>query len=184
MSASIFDIQKWNTTSTYVKHDVILYSDSRFYYAKGNVAANTPPVYSSVITDSDTNWVGYLRHPVTQKDLPYFSWRPSYQTQANFEPKVNTTKFGDGYEKRTSDQINFNLLNLDLSFDGLTLDEATAILHFLHKRAAKGSFIFRPSPPFTTPSTDAKTFVCRKWTPVNQFWNNFSIKCTFEEVPA
>lgn len=187
MSTSIYDISPWSASTAYNKNDVIYYSlDARFYYAKNNVpaGAGNAPNYSNILSDSDAYWGGYLKHPITQKDYPFFFWKPSYQTQANFDPKVNVVKYGDGYEKRVSDQINFNLLNLDLIFEGLTLDEATAILHFLTLRAAKHAFIYKPSAPFTVANTNAKLFVCRRWSSANPFHNNFSIKASFEEVPA
>jgi phage-related protein len=184
MSSSIFNISSWSNSAVYNKHDIIVYTDNRYYYAKAGVPANNPPVYSSVISNSDAYWGGYFQHPVIKKDYPLFIWRPSYQTQANFEPKVSVIKYGDGYEKRVSDQINFNLLNFELNFDGLTLDECTAILHFFSARSAKTAFIYYPSAPYTVATTDAKLFVCRRWGSSNPFFNNFSIKATFEEVPA
>lgn len=187
MSNSIYNVSAWSASTAYGKNDVIYYSpDSKFYYAKTSVpaGAGNAPNYQNVIYDADSYWGGYLRHPLTQKDYPFFFWKPSYQTQANFEPKVNVIKYGDGYEKRVSDQINFNLLNFDLNFDGLTLDEVTAILHFLTIRAAKQAFIYKPSAPFSVANTNAKLFVCRKWASNNPFHNNFSIKASFEEVPA
>lgn len=185
MSTSIYDIATWSAGSAYNKNDIVYHSNTKkFYYAKAAVPAGNEPNYSNIISDSDAYWGGYLRHPITQKDYPYFIWKSSYQTQVNFEPKVNVVKYGDGYEKRVSEQINFNLLNFDLNFEGLTLDEMTAISHFLTLRAAKAAFIYKPSAPYTLPSTDAKLFVCRKWTSNNPFFNNFSIKASFEEVPA
>lgn len=184
MSNSIFNINEWNASTVYNKYDIISYTDNRFYYAKTSVPANNPPVYSSVTSDSDVYWGGYFRHPISQKDYPYFFWKPSYQTQSNFEPKVSVIRYGDGYEKRVSDQINFNLLNFELNFEGLTLDEATAILHFLTARNAKQAFIYYPSPPYSIPTTEAKLFVCRKWNSTNPFFNNFSVRASFEEVPA
>lgn len=162
----------------------MLYTDGRFYYSKGGASAGTAPNYTNIITDSDASWFGYFRHPISQKDFPFFRFSPSYQTQVNFEPKVSKIQYGDGYTKRVSDQINTNLLTLDLTFDGLTLDEATAILHFLHKRAGKQAFIYRPGAPFSTASTDAKLFICSKWTNSNSFYNNYLIKASFEEVPS
>lgn len=184
MSNSIFNISSWNASSTYNKNDIIIYTDNRYYYAKNNVPANNAPNYTNVKSNTDLYWGGFYQHPISKKDYPFFFWKPSYQTQANFQPQVNVIKYGDGYEKRISDQINFNLLKFDLNFEGLTLDESTAILHFLNARYAKQAFIYYPSAPYLVPTTDAKLFVCRSWNSTNPFFNNFSIKASFEEVPA
>ena len=100
MSFSIYDLAKYSASATYNKHDIIIFTDGRAYYARGAVSAGNPPVYPSVLTNSDVNWTGFKKHPITQKEYSYFNWRPSYQSQANFEPKVQAIKFGDGYEGR------------------------------------------------------------------------------------
>ena len=183
MSNSIFSINTWDTASSYSTHDIV-HSGGRFYYAKKNLDDTNEIVVNDVNANTSTSWGGYLIHPITLKVYPFFFWRPSYQTQANFEPKVSVVKYGDGYEKRISEQINTSLLILDLKFEGLTTSEATAILHFLHVRAAKSAFIYKPSEPFTVSDSDAKLFVCRKWSSSNTFFNNHTVQASFEEVPA
>ena len=145
MSSSIFNISSWSNSAVYNKHDIIVYIDNRYYYAKAGVPANNPPVYSSVISNSDVYWGGYFQHPVIKKDYPLFIWRPSYQTQANFEPKVSVIKYGDGYEKRVSDQINFNLLNSPLILLTSKLANASNIIFILSNiLLILLSFIFLP----------------------------------------
>ena len=100
MSNSIYSIQNYSASVSYNKHDIIFYTDRKFYYAKQVVAAGTAPNYSNVIFDSDVNGGGYFRHPVSNKDYPLFLWKPAYQSQGNFEPKVSVIKYGDSYEKR------------------------------------------------------------------------------------
>ena len=72
MSSSIFNISSWSNSVAYNKHDIIVYTDNRYYYAKAAVPAGNAPAYSSVISDSDAYWGGFFQHPVVKKDSPLF----------------------------------------------------------------------------------------------------------------
>jgi phage-related protein len=114
------------------------------------------------------------------RSKPHFVWQPNYPLNIDHTPRVKSIRFGDGYEQRLEDGINNTLLNLDLSFDNKSIDEYTAILHFLIKRKGTEYFVFTMPSPYNT----NKRFVCRSWNDSFISFNNNSIKTRFEEVPA
>jgi phage-related protein len=89
--------------------------------------------------------------------------------------RVNSVKFGDGYEQRVADGINSIIEDWSLSFTLRTKAEINAIDAFL--RARKGVENF----DWTTPAGQLKKFVCRKWS-VSYFHDgNASLSATFEQ---
>jgi phage-related protein len=177
MSSSIFNIANWANSTQYYKHDIVL-SGGYYYYALQDHTSDPSQSFAQTIAANPNLWGGMGTDPTTGSQKAQFIWKPSYQGEANITPKVKAIKFGDGYEQRVRDGINNILLEFNLSFDGRSSAEATAILHFLHEKAAYKSFLFLPSTPYNT----LKKFVCRTWTHSNTFYNNNSIKVKFEEV--
>jgi phage-related protein len=167
MSDSIYNISNWAATTAYSKHDVVKYQ-SAFYYAKAN--------HTSGGSFDSSKWHGTTLFNSETK--PLFPWVPSYNSNVEKNPNVKLIRFGDSYEQRIPNGINNNLLNLTLSFDKKSDDEATAILHFLERREGIESFVFTPPKPYNT----QKKFICRGWVEVFAFFNNHTIRASFEEV--
>ena len=92
--------------------------------------------------------------------------------------KVLTARFGDGYEQRTPDGVNTNLLKISLNYDNRDEAESTAIAHFLNERGGSEAFVYLPPSPYSS----MKKFICRKWDVTMNFDNNYSIKVDLEEV--
>jgi len=167
--ASIYEIPEWTninwTINDICSHGTIV---KRFYYnLRGGYA--TPFVGSP-------DWGGWTTY--NNATIPHFFWIPNYSASISTEPQVEIIKFGDGYEQRTQQNINSNLIKLTLSFDKRDEKETTAIAHFLDTRGAQEAFAFLPPSPYGS----MKKFVCRSWDVTMNFQDNYTIKCSFEEV--
>ena len=189
--ASIYEIALYDSSkNTYVKNEIVhcracLNNDAssasgRFYYnlgysttAGGNTNATRPEQGGG-----DDYWGGYTPYGTANTIIPHFFWVPSYAPSINSEPKVNVIKFGDGYEQRSPENINSDLLKVSLSFDKRDEAETTAIAHFLHQRGAQEAFAFTPPSPYGS----VKKFVCRSWDVTMNFEGNYSISVSLEEV--
>jgi len=104
-----------------------------------------------------------------------FTWQPEYGAQLSEEPKVNVTKFGDGYEVRAPEGINSNLQKWNLQFTASSAS-TPAILTFLRARNAVEAF------NWTTPLNEEKVFVARKWKLTRREGHQV-LSVDFEEVP-
>lgn len=133
---------------------------------------------SNIPSTSSTVWGGLSAYNGVIK--PKFIWRPNYGVMSQHEPNTLNISFEKGYSQRIITDVNNNLLTLSLSFDLRTEKESQAINHFLYSRQARESFLFTPLPPHDL----EKLFVCKKWVDNYLFYNNHSITCLFEEVPA
>lgn len=105
--------------------------------------------------------------------------KPAYTAAKSSNPKVRTTKFGDGYEQRVVFGLpgNNNPKEYSLTFKVKDADAAT-IETFLDARAADAaSFDFTPPG-----SNTAYKFVCSTWsrTFIGTNWNEIS--ATFRQV--
>lgn len=170
--ASIYEINAYDS-GTFSKNDIVSYAsggDTTFWYSlvDGSITSNP--------TLTNTSWGGYTTY--NTKVVPHFFWVPNYSPTISSEPKVEVIKFGDGYEQRTPQGISANLIVLDVTFDKRDEMETTAIAHFLNQRGAKEAFAFMPPSPYAS----MKKFICRKWDITMNFQDNYSIKCSFEEV--
>jgi phage-related protein len=168
MASSIYNIPNWAASTKYDLYDIVK-NGNYFYYCivpHTSTASFDATKFNGTITDN-------------AETKPYFFWKPSYNSEASMKPRAKSIKFGDGYEQRAPDGINNVLLAFDLSFATKRENEATAILHFLHVRAAWESFVFNAPNPYNV----NKRYVCREWTPSFIFKDNFTIRATFEEVP-
>ncbi|MAF24952.1 hypothetical protein CL634_05190 [bacterium] len=114
----------------------------------------------------------------TSAEVPYFVWKSSYNVQVSHQPRIQTIQFGDGYEQRLKDGINNNKLSFNLSFEGRTQNEATAILHFLNDKEGYASFYFKTPPPYSL----IKKFVCKQFNSSFIYEDNYNVQCTLEEV--
>ena len=180
MSTSIYNIQSWAQNTQYRKNDIVK-NGSTYYYAKeDHVSSSSHADINETIAANPSLWGGTAIDPYNGATKPQFIWTPSYSSDVSLSPRVKIIKFGDGYEQRITDGINTILINIDFLFDGRSIEETTAILHFFYEKAGVKSFLFTPSPPHNI----IKRFVCRNWSHQNQFYNNHSIKAKFEEVAS
>jgi len=170
MAVSIYDIPTWATSTAYALHTIVSYNGT-IYYAIVDVAS------SSSTPDTKPEWWGGTAAWIDGVTKPFFLWRQSYNYTNAFKPQTRKIQFGDGYLQKMKEQINNNLTEFDLSFDGRSLFEATAILHFLKERQGSESFLWVPTPPFAT----LKLFFCEEWTATETFFENWSIKAKFIE---
>lgn len=90
------------------------------------------------------------------------------------EPRVNVTKFGDGYEARLATSINSVHELWTLTFTR-SASEIAQMTDFLKARKAQEAFVW------TTPFGDLLTFVCRKWNCTTDK-GIVSLHCDFEQV--
>jgi len=97
-----------------------------------------------------------------------FTWVPDVSTRGRRVPRVLKAQFGDGYEQRTQDGLNSNLMVWNLTFSTLTLAELDAIDAFLLALGGADKFQWTPPNPF---NDSARWWVCENWS-----WNyNFGV---------
>ena len=159
----------WAQSTYYQKNTRVIYNSKTYYSLISHTSS------SSFETDK---WGGYATFSKTGQEKPKFIWIPSYNKSVNHSPKSKTVKFGDGYEQRTQDGINNELLSIDLSFNSRDLYETEAILNFLFRMNGYLSFIFIGNAPYDS----EKLFVCRNYNSSPVFYDNFNVSATFEEV--
>lgn len=106
---------------------------------------------------------------------PTFEWHPDAGATCAIKPSVHTTKFGDGYELRTSAQINASPEKWTVKFTRAA-DEFGQIDAFLKARGAMESFLW------TTPEGNAGTYVCREWSKTRLRGGAAELSATFEQV--
>ena len=106
---------------------------------------------------------------------PVFIWLPDIGSQRSITSTVVATKFGEGYEQRTANGINFIPKIWQLTF---TTNSAhgTDILNFLDARGGLESF------SWTDPLNKTATYICREWHGLQQAFGVYSITCSFEQV--
>lgn len=178
MSTSIYNIPTWANSTSYKQHDIVKYGDY-YYYALEEHVSHASQTLSEVLATANL-WGGTAIDPYNGVTRANFIWEPSYPSQSNISPRVKTIKFGDGYEQRVRDGVNTILLDIDFSFNGRTIQEATAILHFLYEKESVKSFLFTPP----APHNKVKRFVCRSWNHEINFYNNHTVSAKFEEISA
>lgn len=179
--ASIFSTADWVSGKNYKKDDIVIYvigSVKKYFYSLQShlSSAGNSPSYTSSF------WGGYAQDSITgastPKIRPYFLWRASYNLVVNSSPKVSVVKFSDGYEQRIVDGVFNLLLSADVTFEGRDEKEAAAILHFFSVLKGRDPFIGTLPHPYDSP----KLYVCREWSCNYVFYNNYSIKASFDEV--
>lgn len=106
---------------------------------------------------------------------PEFTWFPDVGSSAAIKPTVNVTKFGDGYELRTTSGLNTMPEKWSLKFTR-HVSEISQIDAFLKAREGRESFTWR------TPENVAGTFVCREWKKSRLNGEVIEITCDFERV--
>lgn len=107
--------------------------------------------------------------------LQTFPWFPDTEGSEEHEPKVQVTKFGDGYEARAAQGMNSDPATWPLSFTRGGA-EALAIRAFLKARGAVEAF------NWTNPFGETGTYVCDKWTVKRKGGDVLEISATFRQV--
>lgn len=104
------------------------------------------------------------------------TYLPTYGAAGDYEPKVFTSKFGEGYQQRLGDGVHPMARKWSLEFADRSLSEASAIEAFF--LAANGLLSFTWVPP----SGASGQWVCPKWRLVAAGYNNWSVSAELEEV--
>ena len=179
--ASIYDILGYDSNKTYEKNDIVKNGGYYWYALQPVPTSNAPPTPG----DSSGYWGGVIEAALTTHSAgptstkPYFFWKPAYGVQVNNAPRVQTIKYGDGYEQRFKDGIFNNLLNISLNFSGRNEREATAISHFLDEKEGMDDFFFTPP----SPHQNIRKFICKEWQTIMEFNDSYNISVTFQQVP-
>ena len=174
---SLYKVDTWNSAISYSKNDIVLYGG---YYYYSLVDANQ--THTPTSSTANVYWGGYRYYSAVTK--PEFFWKPSYASQLQIKPAVNVIKFGNGYEQRTPDGVNNNLLKFDLLLEGRNKNETRAIAHFLHKRKASDSFFCDAPFPYNFDNSQSypKRFVCEEWNISYNFYDNYNISIKISET--
>jgi len=104
-------------------------------------------------------------------------YEPLYPASKSSEPRIRTTKFGDGYEQRVTFGLNQNPKEWSLTFDVEDAD-ADVIETFLDARAADADS-FTWTPPYTN---TALKWVCPSWNREYHTIGRSKITATFRQV--
>lgn len=104
-----------------------------------------------------------------------FTWVPVFGAGTETEPRVNTVNYGDGYSQRVADGINTALQVKSVLFQGTTA-VIDAIEAFLKIENGVTYFLWTP------PGKTQKKWLCKKWSRVENAYNNESLSTTFYEV--
>ena len=178
--ASVYSLDEWTSGDDFERYD-FCYRDitsgngittRKFFYARVKITDST------TAPESDTTRFSGYKNDSQGRERAEFVFVPSYSNQINSSPRTNVIQFGDGYESRQADGLSSNLISINLSFDLRTEREATAILHFFRLRNAEESFIFSAPSPYNV----EKLYVCRQWQSTFNFFDNYSISASFNEV--
>ena len=172
-SAPTYDEQE-----VYEKNDVVFSNiNNQYYYWQNDEGySNLEPVRKN---DSWSRENGYFLDQNTEYWTREFFWKPSIGLNISQEPRVKEVSLSSKYTQIYNDGINESLLNLDLSFNNRTDEEAYAILHFLESHLGYRPFLFSPPAPYETP----QNFICQEWSHAYNYKNNHSIKAKFEQFP-
>jgi phage-related protein len=106
-----------------------------------------------------------------------FTWAPDYGASKSSKPRVQSVKYGDGYEARNRFGLNRTPQVWSVQFKLREQDEADLIDAFL--AAAEGSDYFQWTPPGASAPLN---FLCREWSRAMPVPNRFDITATFEQV--
>lgn len=106
-----------------------------------------------------------------------FSWKVRPGMRAEREPRVQTIRFGDGYEQRRADGLNVLQSRYAIMLSGphATMQEVD---DFLMRHCSIRAFMWLP-PGQTAPAV----FICRRWSTV-KLARRTEINGEFEQIPA
>ncbi|EKB01418.1 phage tail protein [Proteus mirabilis] len=86
-----------------------------------------------------------------------FKWKVKPDMKKEFEPRVKSVKFSDGYEQRRPDGINNNLKKYNVTLIYIN-SESLQIESFLEKHAGVTAFLWKPPH-----QSGLIKVICRKW---------------------
>jgi phage-related protein len=176
--ASIYDtVLSWNGANTYSKYNIVLGSNSKYYYSIIDSNFNQNPITTANL---QVEWDGYIS--LNSVLYPNFWWKPSYGAEFLNSPRVKINQFGNGYQQRIQDSINNNLKQIGLNFENRSELETVSILHFLQERNAKESFVYNLPTIYSKPNIKTM-FTCPSWSVQPVSYNLYNIKVEFSEVP-
>ena len=185
---SIYNVKQWDATEIYPKNTVVkTFSDD-------NIDGSTIPTkisyfyslkeISSPITEHPSqdleNWGGYYGQ--NGKKIPEFLWKPSYNSSISHVPSIQIAKFGDGYEQRFRSGIYNDYIEMSLTFEHRSSEEAKCINHFLKTRQGEEAFVMKHIPETHQDHEYKKLFVCEKWNSSFVFYNNHTVTALFRQV--
>ena len=162
----------WDVDETYNQHDVVFCHDNQKYYyskSKNPQSGNRP-----WILDED-GATSINRNMWTRE----FYWSPSVPFDIKHSPSIERygTAHGPYTQYYPENQQNINMLEMELSFENRSDQEAYAILHFLEMHLGYLSFLFVPPAPYNR----KRRFYCENWSHTYVFRNNHTISATFKQ---
>lgn len=104
-----------------------------------------------------------------------FNFVPSWGSDLDTEARVNSSKFGDGYEQRVGDGLNTMPLMWNLKFETLTSANADTIENFFRTKNGTTPFTWTP------PGKAEIKVIARKWKRSYPDYSQ-SISVVFEQV--
>jgi len=177
--ASIYDtISGWSNSVTYIKYNIVSGADLRYYYSLTNANSTNNP---TSISNLQNSWDGYIN--INSTLVPSFFWKPSYTSNIAFEPNIINIQFGNGYQQRIPNGINFDLLKFEATFENRMEMEAVSMLHFLDQRGGAQAFIYNVPTIYSKSNFNTK-FIAPNWNVTYNSYNNYTIKVRIEEVAA
>ena len=103
---------------------------------------------------------------------------PSYPMNIKRDPKVNTLRFGDGFEQRLTEGLNQNPRIINLIFKYITESQSNTLINFLNTRVNNAE-----SFDYTPPNeTIGKFVVDSSYNKKLIIGNFFTVSVTFREV--
>ena len=101
-----------------------------------------------------------------------FTWAVAPSATLKCKPTVESTKYGEGYEQRTSIGINSKPRKWSVRVN----KNVAAALNFLETHNGEKSFMW------TDPLGVTSMYLCREWTCNHVGADIFDISCDFEQV--
>lgn len=166
----------YSDSQFYEKNDVVFFPDNHqyYYWYSDTSSSNVPPV---VYVEDPLDGAPEYQHNGQQYWTKDFFWKPSLGLEVSQKPRMKEIALGAGYTQIYQDGINESLLELDLTFNNRSDDEAYAILHFLEQHYGCIPFPFSPPAPYDK----KKNFVCETWTHSYKYKDNHTITAKFSE---
>lgn len=105
-----------------------------------------------------------------------FTWVPDQGVAVDVQPRVLTTKFGDGYQQRVAAGINTRPEKWNVAFTLRSSSEVAAIESFLAARNGVENF------DWTSPKGSTGKWICSSWQVRYNLASSNDLTATFEQV--
>lgn len=109
--------------------------------------------------------------------MAVFTYIPDFGAAADYQPRVRTAQFGDGYSQRVLEGINPTNMEWDLRFVARSDAETDGILTFLAARAGVEAFDW--TPPAESLSIRV---ICSKWVRTFERHGQSTVSAKFTRV--